>query len=156
MSSFKSGILIDPFDTQKRDSEGKRAYHIHMVERDSELWDRLYFRDYLRQFPEKAELYGKLKEKLLAGEEPEKEKSYARDLFVIEIIPYERLGLWFLFLVFFTLIKQKKTSFHDLKNDPAEQHDVAAQNADVGERLKSHYDSMQAARDADQRQRRRP
>ena len=48
----------------KRNSEGKRAHHIHMVEADSELWDRIYFRDYLRQFPAEAKRYDELKRKL--------------------------------------------------------------------------------------------
>ena len=48
----------------KRNSEGKRTHHIHMVEADSELWDRLYFRDYLREFPKVAENYNDLKIKL--------------------------------------------------------------------------------------------
>ncbi len=48
----------------KRNSEGRRTHHIHMVEPDSELWDRLYFRDYLRQFPAEAKLYNQLKKKL--------------------------------------------------------------------------------------------
>jgi GrpB-like predicted nucleotidyltransferase (UPF0157 family) len=48
----------------KRNSKGKRTHHIHMVEADSELWDRLYFRDYLRQFPNEAKRYDKLKRSL--------------------------------------------------------------------------------------------
>ncbi len=32
-----------------------------MVEADSELWDRLYFRDYLRDFPDEARRYDELK-----------------------------------------------------------------------------------------------
>ncbi len=48
----------------KRDSNGKRTHHIHMVEADSQLWDRLYFRDYLRQFSSEAKQYGKLKNDL--------------------------------------------------------------------------------------------
>jgi len=48
----------------KRNSEGKRTHHIHMVEADSELWDRLYFRDYLRQFPAIAKQYGDSKVRL--------------------------------------------------------------------------------------------
>jgi GrpB-like predicted nucleotidyltransferase (UPF0157 family) len=48
----------------KRNSECKRTHHIHMAEADSELWDRLYFRDYLRQFPAEAERYDALKRKL--------------------------------------------------------------------------------------------
>ncbi len=48
----------------KRNSEGKRLYHIHMVESDSPLWDRLYFRDYLREFPAEARRYDTLKKSL--------------------------------------------------------------------------------------------
>jgi GrpB-like predicted nucleotidyltransferase (UPF0157 family) len=48
----------------KRDENGKRSYHIHMVEKESELWDRLYFRDYLIKFPEAAMEYGRLKSRL--------------------------------------------------------------------------------------------
>jgi GrpB-like predicted nucleotidyltransferase (UPF0157 family) len=48
----------------KRNSEGKRTHHIHMVESDSELWDRLYFRDYLKEYPEVAKSYNDLKIKL--------------------------------------------------------------------------------------------
>ncbi|MBU4446523.1 MAG: GrpB family protein [Candidatus Marinimicrobia bacterium] len=45
----------------KRNSNGERTHHIHMVEADSKLWDRLYFRDYLREFPEEAKRYSELK-----------------------------------------------------------------------------------------------
>jgi len=45
----------------KRNSKGKRTHHIHMVEADSQLWDRLYFRDYLKEFPQTAARYTKLK-----------------------------------------------------------------------------------------------
>jgi GrpB-like predicted nucleotidyltransferase (UPF0157 family) len=45
----------------KRDSEGKRTHHIHMVERDFEQWDRLLFRDYLIDRPEIAREYETLK-----------------------------------------------------------------------------------------------
>lgn len=48
----------------KRDAEGKRTHHIHMVEADSKLWERLYFRDYLREFPEEAKRYAELKQAL--------------------------------------------------------------------------------------------
>ncbi|MDD5567361.1 MAG: GrpB family protein [Patescibacteria group bacterium] len=48
----------------KRGAQGQRTHHIHMVESDSELWDRLYFRDYLRQFPEEARRYDELKRDL--------------------------------------------------------------------------------------------
>jgi len=48
----------------KRNVEGKRTHHIHMVESDSVLWDRLYFRDYLKEFPKVAKNYNDLKIKL--------------------------------------------------------------------------------------------
>jgi len=48
----------------KRDPYGKRTHHIHMVEPDSKLWDRLFFRDYLRDFPDEAQRYSELKELL--------------------------------------------------------------------------------------------
>lgn len=50
----------------KRDDSGKRTHHIHMVESDSELWNRLLFRDYLRQFPDEAKLYADLKRSVSA------------------------------------------------------------------------------------------
>jgi GrpB-like predicted nucleotidyltransferase (UPF0157 family) len=45
----------------KRNTESKRTHHLHMVEADSKLWERLYFRDYLRDFPEEAGRYSDLK-----------------------------------------------------------------------------------------------
>lgn len=48
----------------KRNSEGERTHHIHMVESDSSHWDRLYFRDYLRAFADEARRYEELKRHL--------------------------------------------------------------------------------------------
>lgn len=45
----------------KRNAERVRTHHIHMAEASSKLWERLYFRDYLRDFPEEAEKYSRLK-----------------------------------------------------------------------------------------------
>jgi GrpB-like predicted nucleotidyltransferase (UPF0157 family) len=53
----------------KRNPTGLRTHHIHMVEHDSELWDRLYFRDYLRTFRDEAVRYDTLK-RSLAGTFP--------------------------------------------------------------------------------------
>jgi hypothetical protein len=50
----------------------------------------------------------------------------------------------------------KPMMLFDLQGDPGEQHDVAGQQADRLERLKSHYASMQAALEADQRARGTP
>lgn len=48
----------------KRDTNGNRTYHIHMVESHFEHWDRLLFRDYLIQHPDVAKEYGNLKMRL--------------------------------------------------------------------------------------------
>jgi len=48
----------------KRDNNGNRTHHIHMVEADFEHWNRLLFRDYLIQHLDVAGEYGALKEKL--------------------------------------------------------------------------------------------
>lgn len=48
----------------KRNSKGVRSHHIHMVESDSILWKRLYFRDYLIDFPAEAKRYDTLKKTL--------------------------------------------------------------------------------------------
>ncbi len=48
----------------KRDTDGNRTHHIHMVERHFEHWDRLLFRDYLIEHPEVAQEYAALKLKL--------------------------------------------------------------------------------------------
>ena len=45
----------------KRNAAGIRTHHIHMVEKDSELWDRLLFRDYLIEHPDVAGEYRALK-----------------------------------------------------------------------------------------------
>jgi len=38
-----------------------RTHHLHIVESDSILWERLIFRDYLCQHPDEAENYARLK-----------------------------------------------------------------------------------------------
>jgi GrpB-like predicted nucleotidyltransferase (UPF0157 family) len=48
----------------KRDENGTRTHHIHMVERQFEHWDRLLFRDYLIAHPEVAREYGELKQRI--------------------------------------------------------------------------------------------
>ncbi|GAB4354752.1 MAG: hypothetical protein Kow006_20710 [Gammaproteobacteria bacterium] len=55
----------------KRDAQGRRTHHIHMLEKGAREWERLLFRDYLIEHPEVAEEYGKLKERL--------QRRYARD-----------------------------------------------------------------------------
>jgi len=48
----------------KRDANGKRTHHIHMVEAHFEHWERLLFRDYLIGHPEASREYGELKMQL--------------------------------------------------------------------------------------------
>ncbi len=42
----------------------EQTFHVHMGQYDHPLWDRLYFRDYLRQNPKISKQYEKLKFKL--------------------------------------------------------------------------------------------
>jgi GrpB-like predicted nucleotidyltransferase (UPF0157 family) len=45
--------------------ELKHSHHIHLVEQESEFWERhLLFRDYLRTYPEQAREYEQLKRRL--------------------------------------------------------------------------------------------
>jgi len=45
----------------KRGRDGNRTHHIHMVESHFEHWDRLFFRDYLLEYPDIAQEYATLK-----------------------------------------------------------------------------------------------
>jgi GrpB-like predicted nucleotidyltransferase (UPF0157 family)/ubiquinone/menaquinone biosynthesis C-methylase UbiE len=53
----------------KRNAQGERTHHIHMVEKHFEHWERLLFRDFLIAHPEEAAAYGRLKLRL-ADEHP--------------------------------------------------------------------------------------
>ena len=48
----------------KRDGNGRRTHHIHMVEADFPQWEGLLFRDYLIEHPEVAREYCELKVRL--------------------------------------------------------------------------------------------
>lgn len=61
----------------KRNLQGNRTHHLHMVERDSKLWERLYFRDYLREHKDVAKQYEKIKIKI-AEEFPNDRESYTK------------------------------------------------------------------------------
>ena len=54
-----------------------RTHHLHLVESDSILWERLLFRDYLRQYPEEAAHYARLKYRL-ADEFKSDRKAYTQ------------------------------------------------------------------------------
>lgn len=52
----------------RKDENGARAYHLHIVEVGSPFWvEHLLFRDYLRAHPEVATEYARLKRELAAG-----------------------------------------------------------------------------------------
>jgi GrpB-like predicted nucleotidyltransferase (UPF0157 family) len=59
----------------KRNADGIRTHHVHMVERDFEHWDRLLFRDYLIEHPETARDYEALK-MTLARDFPNDREAY--------------------------------------------------------------------------------
>ena len=61
----------------KRDRQGKRTHHIHMVESHFDHWQRLYFRDYLIEFPDVAREYHRLKRQL-ADQYPGDRIAYTR------------------------------------------------------------------------------
>ncbi len=48
----------------KRNAQGSRTHHLHMVEAGFPHWDRLFFRDYLIEYPQVAAQYQSLKLKL--------------------------------------------------------------------------------------------
>lgn len=51
----------------KRDANGRRTHHIHLLEHDSPDWERLLFRDYLIAHPELAREYGEIKRRIAAA-----------------------------------------------------------------------------------------
>ena len=61
----------------KRDAAGVRSHHIHMVEREFEHWDSLFFRDYLVLHPDAAAEYVALK-RHLAEAYPKDRIAYTR------------------------------------------------------------------------------
>lgn len=50
----------------KRNSEGERTHHLHFLEPDAPEWDRLLFRDYLKENPDAAKEYEAIKREAIA------------------------------------------------------------------------------------------
>ena len=71
----------------KRDRQGRRTHHIHMIERDFQHWDRLLFRDYLITHPDTARAYGELKIRL-ARKHPRDRAAYTagKSEFIAEVM----------------------------------------------------------------------
>jgi GrpB-like predicted nucleotidyltransferase (UPF0157 family) len=44
----------------------RRSHHVHVTEQHGEMWQRIAFRDYLRGHPEEADIYERLKRRLAA------------------------------------------------------------------------------------------
>lgn len=61
----------------KRDAQGRRTHHLHMLTADAQEWDRLLFRDYLIAHPPLASAYGALKRRLVQAR-PQDRIGYAR------------------------------------------------------------------------------
>jgi GrpB-like predicted nucleotidyltransferase (UPF0157 family) len=54
-----------PFMTfVKTDDNGNRTHHVHLAEEEHNFWDRLYFREYLKQNRDEARKYFELKDEL--------------------------------------------------------------------------------------------
>ena len=51
----------------------RRSHHVHVTEPHGEMWTRLAFRDYLRAHPEEIETYERLKRRLAAEHQTDRE-----------------------------------------------------------------------------------
>ena len=51
----------------------KRSHHVHVTELHGEMWQRLAFRDYLRAHPDEAEAYERLKRRLAAEHQTDRQ-----------------------------------------------------------------------------------
>jgi GrpB-like predicted nucleotidyltransferase (UPF0157 family) len=62
----------------KRDEQGVRTHHIHMIESHFQQWEALLFRDYLIAHPQCARQYEELK-RHLARKYPHDREGYTRE-----------------------------------------------------------------------------
>ena len=71
----------------------QRTHHLHMTERDGDLWARLLFRDYLRTHADEAERYAALKREL-AGRHGADREAYtaAKSAYVDAVLAQARGG----------------------------------------------------------------
>lgn len=61
----------------KRDAQGRRTHHLHMLPPHAPEWDRLLFCDYLKAHPQLAQTYATLKRQLVEAD-PDHRIAYAR------------------------------------------------------------------------------
>lgn len=76
-ASWRDNLSPDYTWFIKRDAQGRRTHHIHMLTADAPQWDRLLFRDYLIAHPQQAVAYGALKRRLVQAH-PGDRIAYAR------------------------------------------------------------------------------
>ena len=70
-----------------------RTHHVHICEKGSRFWERLLFRDYLREHLEESGAYGRLKEGLASVHQQDREAyTQGKDRLVAEIM--ERVHAW--------------------------------------------------------------
>lgn len=71
----------------------QRTHHVHMTELNSEMWEQLLFRDYLRIHPEEASRYGALKLELMERYRDDREAyTGAKSAYIEEIMSLARLS----------------------------------------------------------------
>jgi GrpB-like predicted nucleotidyltransferase (UPF0157 family) len=75
----------------RRDAEGTRTHHVHMVEPDRASEDRILFRDHLRQHPAEVLRYEKLKH-ALSETYPNDRDSYTKGKtdFILSVVKHVR------------------------------------------------------------------
>lgn len=78
----------------RRDAGGRRTHHIHFLTPGAVDWERLLFRDYLRQHPAVAAQYGVLKQDI-AKRHPNDRRAYAqaKSGFIQDVMRRARQGL---------------------------------------------------------------
>jgi GrpB-like predicted nucleotidyltransferase (UPF0157 family) len=70
----------------------KRSHHVHVTELQGEMWQRLAFRDYLRAHPEEAETYDRLKRRLAAEHQMDREAYTAAKSAYVESVMRKAIG----------------------------------------------------------------
>lgn len=72
----------------KRDANGARTHHIHMIEADFPHWESLYFRDYLIAHPDAAAEYAQVKTHLAEVHCNDREAyTFGKTEFISKVMP---------------------------------------------------------------------
>lgn len=81
---WRDGVTPEYIWFIKRDANGCRSHHIHMLTPSSPEWERLLFRDYLRAHPDIAREYGKLKQTLASRASSREAYATAKTRFIVD------------------------------------------------------------------------